>query len=161
MIGIRSNISIGEKARENKEKAERDARNQEHAGNCYRTASASDFAVADGFSGLPWGGMSLGIVMTKSHEAESRQSSGHGTCAGENSSRSGHGSVYNMSYTSTHLTSAHHSPTHQTPVMQPAHPTQHVPRGCFETILGEDLFMTEAQYLYEPPPVTVVTSYRC
>ena len=103
--------------------------------------------------------MSLGLVMTKSHEAESRRSSGQGTYAGENSSRSGHGSVYNMSYTPTHPASAHHTPTHQTPIMQPVQLSRHVPRGSFGSSLGDDLFMTEPQYMYEPPPLDVVTSY--
>lgn len=37
-------------------------------------------------SGLPWGSMNLGHVVTKGLEAESKRSSGHNTYAGDDSS---------------------------------------------------------------------------
>ncbi|KAF4999769.1 hypothetical protein FGRMN_2238 [Fusarium graminum] len=64
-----------EKARENKEKAERDSRNQEYAGNSYRIPSSSDFSSYGDPSGLPWGSMNIGHFVGRSQEAESRHSS--------------------------------------------------------------------------------------
>ncbi|OAA52021.1 hypothetical protein NOR_00614 [Metarhizium rileyi] len=72
-----------EKARENKEKAERELRNQEHAGNSYRIPSPSDFNLGCEPSGLPWGSVSWGLVVSRGHEAQSRRSSGRGTYIGD------------------------------------------------------------------------------
>lgn len=76
-------FSTGEKTRENKEKAERDARNHEHAGNSYRIPSVDDFAGETELSGLPWGGLSFGHAVSRGLEAESRRSSGRGTYVGD------------------------------------------------------------------------------
>lgn len=76
----------GEKTRENKEKAERDSRNSEHAGNSYRIPSSSDIIGDSSLSGLPWGGVNLGHVVSRGHEAESKRSSERNTCAGDDSS---------------------------------------------------------------------------
>ncbi|KEZ39744.1 hypothetical protein SAPIO_CDS9703 [Scedosporium apiospermum] len=67
-----------EKARENKERAEREARNQQHAGSCYQIPTPSDVASDQEVSGLPWGTFSMRHVVSRGHEAESRRSSGRG-----------------------------------------------------------------------------------
>ncbi|KFH46235.1 hypothetical protein ACRE_029340 [Hapsidospora chrysogenum ATCC 11550] len=73
-----------EKARENKEKAEREARNQENAGNSYRIPTAEDFTNDTEPSGLPWGGVNFGLFVARGHEAsEGRRSSGRGTFIGD------------------------------------------------------------------------------
>ncbi|KAM3456448.1 hypothetical protein MY3296_001727 [Beauveria thailandica] len=76
-----------EKARENREIKEREMRNREHAGNSYRIPSAADIAGDGALSGLPWGGVNLGHVVSRGHEAESkRSSSGRNTYNGDASS---------------------------------------------------------------------------
>ncbi|RDA86534.1 hypothetical protein CP532_1890 [Ophiocordyceps camponoti-leonardi (nom. inval.)] len=72
-----------EKARENREKAERESRNQEHAGNSYRIPVGTDITTDHDLSGLPWGSMNLGLVVARGHEAESLRSSGRGTYVGD------------------------------------------------------------------------------
>ncbi|KAG6084962.1 hypothetical protein E4U31_002443 [Claviceps sp. LM219 group G6] len=69
-----------EKLRENKERAERDLRNIENAGNSYRTPSITDLSEAHELSGLPWGSVHWGVPVTKGHEDQSRRSSGNDTC---------------------------------------------------------------------------------
>lgn len=68
-----------EKARENKEKAEREIRNQEHAGNSYRIPSSTDLSLNNELSGVPWGSVNWGLVVTRGHQCQSRRSSGNGT----------------------------------------------------------------------------------
>lgn len=69
-----------EKARDNRERSERDSRNQENAGNSYRVPTPGDMDTAPDLSGLPWGSMSLNHVVRRGHDAESRRSgSGQGT----------------------------------------------------------------------------------
>lgn len=68
----------GEKTRENKERAEREARNQQHAASCYQIPSPGDIASDHEVSGLPWGTFSMNHVVSRGHEAESRRSSGRG-----------------------------------------------------------------------------------
>ncbi|KAM4056019.1 Basic-leucine zipper (bZIP) transcription factor [Hirsutella rhossiliensis] len=82
-----------EKARENREKAERESRNREHAGNSYRiplgavdlggSGYGHGYGQEEELSGLPWGGMNLSLVVSRGHEAESRRSSGRGTYIGD------------------------------------------------------------------------------
>ncbi|CAM1508477.1 Fc.00g053250.m01.CDS01 [Cosmosporella sp. VM-42] len=79
-----------EKARENKEKAERDSRNQEYAGNSYRIPSPSDFSSENELSGLPWGSVNMQHFLSRGHEAESRRSSGRGTYVGDDGFTSAH-----------------------------------------------------------------------
>ncbi|SPO00718.1 uncharacterized protein DNG_03466 [Cephalotrichum gorgonifer] len=67
-----------EKTRETKERAERDARNQQHAASCYQVPSPSDIASEHEVSGLPWGTFSMRHVVSRGHEAASRRSSGRG-----------------------------------------------------------------------------------
>lgn len=94
----------GEKARENKEKAERELRNQEHAGNSYRTPSATDLCLDNELSGLPWGSVNWGMVIARGHEYQSRRSSGNNTYVGDDSYSapqyitSGHGTSQMMVY---------------------------------------------------------------
>lgn len=80
------------------------------------------------FSGLPWGGIDLGYVMSKGHEHERRQSSGRETQVGNGS---GHSSV-NYDF-----------PHNQTLVM-----------GSFGDSNGsDDVYMTDTGFIYnEPPP---------
>ncbi|KAH7109357.1 hypothetical protein EDB81DRAFT_929811 [Dactylonectria macrodidyma] len=69
-----------EKARESKERAERDSRNQQYAGNSYRIPTPSDFSSEE--PGLPWGSVNFGLVMTRGQKAASRRSSGRETYTG-------------------------------------------------------------------------------
>ncbi|OAA45288.1 basic leucine zipper transcription factor domain-containing protein [Beauveria brongniartii RCEF 3172] len=79
--------AAGEKARENREIKERHMRNLEHAGNSYRIPSAADITGDGALSGLPWGSVNLGHVVSRGHEAESkRSSSGRNTYNGDASS---------------------------------------------------------------------------
>ncbi|KAL2760588.1 hypothetical protein ACRALDRAFT_1059628 [Sodiomyces alcalophilus JCM 7366] len=64
-----------EKARENKEKAERESQNKELAGRAYQTPSATDLGPDQDESGLPWGGISIKHVVSRGHEYEGRRSS--------------------------------------------------------------------------------------
>ncbi|KAL7892268.1 hypothetical protein HDV63DRAFT_275656 [Trichoderma sp. SZMC 28014] len=63
------------KAREQKERAEREARNKEHAGNSYRIPSSDDISIEPELSGLPWGSLNLSLFLARGHEAESRKAS--------------------------------------------------------------------------------------
>ncbi|KAF4120183.1 hypothetical protein GMORB2_3310, partial [Geosmithia morbida] len=69
------------KARENKERADRDSKNRENAGNAYRIPTADDFAWSTEPCGLPWGGLNFGHAIARGHEFESRRSSGRATTA--------------------------------------------------------------------------------
>lgn len=74
-IDIIADNEIGSKAREQREKAEREARDQEHAGNSYRIPYSDDISAETEPSGLPWGGMNLSLFVARGHEAESRKAS--------------------------------------------------------------------------------------
>ncbi|KAJ3491808.1 hypothetical protein NLG97_g5529 [Lecanicillium saksenae] len=115
-----------EKARENKEKAERDSRNLEHAGNSYRIPTALDIMGDNTLSGLPWGSVNLGHVVSRGHEAESKRSSGRNTYTGDDSS--------NPSSNNYCLT----------PYGQPVPP--HINYGS--GVGGEDQAMDDSPYLY-------------
>ncbi|KAI1255873.1 hypothetical protein MGN70_002614 [Eutypa lata] len=72
-----------EKAKEQKERAERETRDQEHAGSSYRIADPRELGDEDGdLSGLPWGGLNVRHAMVRGHhETEghrSRHSGGGG-----------------------------------------------------------------------------------
>ncbi|KAI1106144.1 hypothetical protein F4804DRAFT_72979 [Jackrogersella minutella] len=69
-----------EKAREQKEKAERESRDIQNADSSYRLPSSDEIAEDDGvdLSGLPWGSMSMRYVLATGHETESRRSGGSG-----------------------------------------------------------------------------------
>ncbi|KAH8892749.1 hypothetical protein GQ53DRAFT_805713 [Thozetella sp. PMI_491] len=67
---IQNRIAQREKAREVRERAQRDAQNQELAGSSYEIhvpESSSEL------SGLPWGSINLGFMVAKGHEYASKQ----------------------------------------------------------------------------------------
>ncbi|KAI1096888.1 hypothetical protein F5B19DRAFT_10940 [Rostrohypoxylon terebratum] len=69
-----------EKAKEQKEKAERESRNLKNAHSSYQLPSSDEIAADDGLdlSGLPWGSMSMRHVLAMGYETESRRSGGSG-----------------------------------------------------------------------------------
>jgi hypothetical protein len=67
--------TTGEKARDHKERAEREARNQQHAGSAYRVPEPDELAAGEDLSGLPWGGMNIQHVVARGHNAASSQRS--------------------------------------------------------------------------------------
>lgn len=76
---------LGEKAREQKERQDREARNQELAGSSYAVPEASDLAYydvddgtagADELSGLPWGGLNIPHMVARGHAASSGSQQG-------------------------------------------------------------------------------------
>ncbi|KAK1243532.1 hypothetical protein MKX08_001670 [Trichoderma sp. CBMAI-0020] len=71
------------KAREQKERAEREARDKEHAGNSYRIPSSNDIDIESEPSGLPWGSMNMSLFVARGHEAESRKASRRGMHQGD------------------------------------------------------------------------------
>ncbi|KYK56831.1 hypothetical protein DCS_03837 [Drechmeria coniospora] len=115
-----------EKMRENKEKLERESRNQEHAGNSYRVPLPNDVVADENLlSGLPWGSMSLSLVVSRGYEAESRRSSGRGTYIGDE---------------------PHHEPQYAVPCSVGLHqPASYGSSG------GEDGYFDETNYLYQAP----------
>ena len=70
-------MSSGDKAKDAKERADRDAENRAHAGHSYHTPDAGEMGTDDELSGLPWGSMSLKHVVAKgkAREEESRRGS--------------------------------------------------------------------------------------
>ncbi|KAK5993196.1 hypothetical protein PT974_06624 [Cladobotryum mycophilum] len=114
-----------EKAREQKERAEREAQNQEYAGNSYRIPLATELETTETeLSGLPWGGVNLCHFIARGHEAESRRSSGRGTYTGDESLGSGN---YSISYG----TGMHQSPS-------------------YGSSGPDDGFFDETPYVYDP-----------
>ncbi|KPM41621.1 hypothetical protein AK830_g4890 [Neonectria ditissima] len=83
-----------EKAREVKERAERDSRNQEYAGNSYRIPSPSDFGNEEP-DGLPWGSVNFAHFVARGQETTSRRSSARETYTGDETSAA---VPYGMSY---------------------------------------------------------------
>ncbi|KAH6606347.1 basic leucine zipper transcription factor domain-containing [Trichoderma cornu-damae] len=72
------------KVKEQKERAEREAKDKEHAGNSYRIPEADEIDAEPELSGLPWGSVSLSHIVARGHEAESRKSSGRDTYLDDN-----------------------------------------------------------------------------
>ncbi|CAK7568744.1 MAG: hypothetical protein SEPTF4163_006747 [Sporothrix epigloea] len=66
-----------EKAREQKERSEREFQNQEHAASSYQVPGPEDLSIDDQLSGVPWGGPSLRFMVAKGHESLSNGSSSH------------------------------------------------------------------------------------
>ncbi|KAI1330063.1 hypothetical protein F5Y16DRAFT_363893 [Xylariaceae sp. FL0255] len=65
-----------EKAKEQKERTERDDRNQEHAGSSYRVPDPRALGPDDDqLSGLPWGSVNMRHVIARGHESETRRGS--------------------------------------------------------------------------------------
>ncbi|KAK6077343.1 hypothetical protein SCUP234_06755 [Seiridium cupressi] len=68
-----------EKAKEQKEQSERDARNEELAGSSYTVPSSEELLDDEGnCSGLPWGSISMRHVVSRGHESQSRRDGGSG-----------------------------------------------------------------------------------
>lgn len=65
--------NTGEKAREQKERQEREAQNQQLAGSSYAVPLASDLGYDDQLSGLPWGGLNIPHMVARGHESASQQ----------------------------------------------------------------------------------------
>ncbi|KAL1880221.1 hypothetical protein VTK73DRAFT_6049 [Phialemonium thermophilum] len=63
------------KAREKKERAQRDSQNEAHAGSSYHIPEPEELGPEDDLSGLPWGGLNMGYVVAKGHESASQQGS--------------------------------------------------------------------------------------
>ncbi|CAK7228755.1 hypothetical protein SCUCBS95973_006988 [Sporothrix curviconia] len=66
-----------EKAREQKERSERESRNQEHAGSSYQVPGPEDLGIDDQLSGVPWGGPSFRFMVAKGHESLGSGSGSH------------------------------------------------------------------------------------
>ncbi|KAK2609006.1 hypothetical protein QQS21_002376 [Conoideocrella luteorostrata] len=111
-----------EKARENKEKAERELRNLEHAGNSYRIPSATDSSMDNELSGLPWGSVNWGLFITRGREFQSRRSSCRGTYVGDD--------PYAAQYV-TYGQELHHSPS-------------------YGSSGGEEAYYDDTNYVYDP-----------
>ncbi|KAK3326311.1 hypothetical protein B0H66DRAFT_155477 [Apodospora peruviana] len=66
-----------EKAREQKERTQRDALNQQYAGSSYRVPGPDDLPEDQGnLSGLPWGSVGMGVIMSRGHATASQQGGG-------------------------------------------------------------------------------------
>ncbi|PNY28727.1 Uncharacterized protein TCAP_01346 [Tolypocladium capitatum] len=115
-----------EKARENKENAERESRNREHAGNSYRVPVVADIAGSQELSGLPWGSLNWGLVLARGHEAESRRSSGRGTYVGDEP------------YPVPHYAMPYGADLNQT--------------ASYGSSGGDDVYYDDANYVYDAPP---------
>lgn len=76
--------TTGEKAREQKEREERESRNEQLAGSSYQVPVPEDFMSPEGgeygdyLSGVPWGGVSIQHMVAMGHESESRRGSRRG-----------------------------------------------------------------------------------
>jgi len=68
-------MATGEKAREQKEQAQRDMQNQENAVNAYRIPEPDDFGQEEDVSGLPWGSFNMQYIVARGHESASQQGS--------------------------------------------------------------------------------------
>jgi hypothetical protein len=85
--------STGEKAREQRDRAAREAQNQQLAGSAYHIPDPEDFSLLDDgseLSGLPWGGLSMRHVVTRGHIA-SASSQAHSHHSGSSVSVMGTG----------------------------------------------------------------------
>ncbi|RGP76832.1 srp40-suppressor of mutant ac40 of rna polymerase i and iii [Fusarium longipes] len=123
-----------EKARENKEREERDSRNQEYAGNSYRIPSATDFSSYSEPSGLPWGSMNIGPFTGRSQEAESRHSS----------SRRGTNSADDSFATVAYGASPSYG-------VSPSYNTQWTQQAYGESTGGDDMYYDDT-YMYNHSP---------
>ncbi|KAK4148143.1 uncharacterized protein C8A04DRAFT_23940 [Dichotomopilus funicola] len=140
-----------EKAREQKDRAARDAQNQQHAGSSYHIPDPEDFTLDDGgdLSGLPWGGLSMRHVVTRGHASAS---TGHHTHSHHSGNTGGSSSIIHQA-TSTpgpvdqalyHMTPYGYTapPPHQ------AHPTMVDATG--EVYHGYDSPYTTGYYAFDP-----------
>ncbi|OWT42844.1 hypothetical protein VFPPC_17963 [Pochonia chlamydosporia 170] len=72
-----------QKAKENREKENRELENKHHAGNIYRTPSASYLKANYDVSGLPWGSLNLDVVSHSGHVHDAQQGIGLDTSISE------------------------------------------------------------------------------
>ncbi|PTB62801.1 basic leucine zipper transcription factor domain-containing protein [Trichoderma citrinoviride] len=112
------------KVKEQKERAEREAKDKEHAGNSYRIPEPDDIDAEPELSGLPWGSVSLSHIVARGHEAESRKSSGRGT------------------YLEDSFASNNYSPSFSSDVRQTA---------SYGSSGVDDSYRGENQYVYDAP----------
>ncbi|KAK0636212.1 hypothetical protein B0T17DRAFT_72121 [Bombardia bombarda] len=68
-------IHLGEKAREQKDRAQRDAQNQQYAGSSYHIPEADELPADEELSGLPWGSINMRHVVARGHATASQQGS--------------------------------------------------------------------------------------
>jgi hypothetical protein len=61
---------IGDKAKETKERQDREASDRAHAGHSYNTPDPGEMGTDDELSGLPWGSLSLKHVISKGKAKE-------------------------------------------------------------------------------------------
>lgn len=81
---------LGEKAREQRDRAQRDAQNQQYAGSTYHIPAPDDILADDGdLSGLPWGGINMRHVVARGHASASSHHSHHSGGSGARRSSSG------------------------------------------------------------------------
>lgn len=76
-IQDQTNAFAGDKAKDQKERQDREAENRAHASASYQTPEPRDMGTDDELSGLPWGSLSLKHVVSKgrAREEESRRGS--------------------------------------------------------------------------------------
>ncbi|KAL2887743.1 Basic-leucine zipper (bZIP) transcription factor [Ceratocystis lukuohia] len=88
---------LGERNRESKEHAQRAERNRIHASSSYRIPTPSDLGPENEVSGLPWGSINIGHVVSRGLDDASRRSNSHAgrpsAAEAEASARSIFGSV--------------------------------------------------------------------
>lgn len=76
-------FNIGEKTREQKDRAHREEQNIRHASRVYTSASAAELPADDGeLSGLPWGSVPVRYVIARGQAAASTASGGSGGSPG-------------------------------------------------------------------------------
>ena len=75
--GTIAEIFTGDKAKEQREDAEREVENQQRAGGAYTSPQAGQLDSGRELSGLPWGGISMGHIVEsgKNKEQSSQKSS--------------------------------------------------------------------------------------
>ncbi|KAL2025047.1 hypothetical protein VTK56DRAFT_49 [Thermocarpiscus australiensis] len=77
-----------EKAREQRDRAQREAQNQQYAGSAYHIPEPDDLLSDDGdLSGLPWGGISMRHVVARGHASASCHSYQSGSARWDSGTR--------------------------------------------------------------------------
>ncbi|EAQ85954.1 hypothetical protein CHGG_07207 [Chaetomium globosum CBS 148.51] len=112
-----------EKAREQKDRAARDAQNQQYAGSAYHIPDAEDLTFDDGgdLSGLPWGGLNMRHVVARGHASTStgQHTHSHSGHTGGSSSSVIHGGAVTASSTPGPGPAVDHSSLYGHPHMSP------------------------------------------
>ena len=71
---LNKTVRAGEKAREQRERTQRDSLNQQHAGASYAVPTSDSLSADDAdLSGLPWGSMNMQFLVAKGHEHATHQ----------------------------------------------------------------------------------------